>query len=423
MTDEGSEEKEIIQGPGQPEQKPEAPEWLIENIAEASKNARKIYFLHMGFLTYCVLTVLGTSDRAIILDETAHLPIVGVDVSLNGFFIMAPIIAIMVFGYFQLYLQRLKGLIDDLRTNYAEIEKRRLYPWMINISEDPEPGMIGKLQEITVSFSLWTSLPIVLTLLGFWYIRKHEPFWSYVVASLSIAGTLIVVWFWWKYESGRIRKKLTKVTIIGFIGICILLTFQISILTFLIPLAKTGLVPEFLRPHLCVNLSYENLVTKPEVDHKRIPWQQLGSIHLEGADLRFSVLKKAYLRRAHLKDARLNGAVLDEANLQAANLSGANLVESSLREAILIGTDLTEVYLSRADLFNADLRGANLTKANLEATDLTEANLIGANLTRVLKLTTEQLKKVKSLYGATLDPGLMEQIKKAHPDLLEMPKE
>ena len=141
---ENTEEKD--NEPIEDDQKQEAPEWLIENIAEASKNARKIYFLYIGFLAYCALTVFSTTDRQIILNETAHLPIVNLDVSLNGFFILAPIIAILVFLYFQLYLHRIKGLVTDLRDNYLPIEKRRLYPWMINIAEDPEPGAVGKLQ-------------------------------------------------------------------------------------------------------------------------------------------------------------------------------------------------------------------------------------------------------------------------------------
>lgn len=423
MTNENNEIEDEGCGPRQQGQKPEAPIWLIENIAEASRNARKIYFLYLAFLTYCVLTVLGTSDRAIILDEKAHLPIVSIDVSLNGFFIMAPIIAVVVFVYFQLYLHRLKGLINDLRTNYAEIQRGRLYPWMINISEEPDPGLIGKLQLITVNFSLWISLPIVLSLLAFLYIKKHEPFWSYVVGSLSIASTLVAVWFWWKYEPGRFRDKLTRVTATGFVAICIILMFQIFTLTVLMPLARDEVIPQFLRPYLCINLSYEKLVSAPKTDSKQIPWQRMGSSHLEGADLRFSVLKKADLRSAHLKGARLNGAVLDEANLKNAKLSRANLVDASLKKAILEAADLAGVYLSRADLSEADLRGANLTGADLELTNLTGANLISTNLTEVEKLTVEQLGKVRSLFAAKLAPALKDQIEKLYPHLLEMPKE
>ncbi len=138
-----------------PGKKEKDPGWLIDNIEKASINARRIYLLFIGFLAYCALTVASTKDRQIILNETAHLPIVNLDVPLNGFFLLAPVIAVFVFIYLQLYVHRLKGLITDLRTNYPSVEKRRLYPWMLNIAEDPEPGIIGRLQKIMFNFSLW----------------------------------------------------------------------------------------------------------------------------------------------------------------------------------------------------------------------------------------------------------------------------
>jgi hypothetical protein len=198
-------------------QKPKAPEWLIENIAEASKNARKIYFLYIGLLAYCALTVVSTSDRQIILNETATLPILRLEVSLNGFFLLAPLVAILVFIYFQLYLHRLKGLVDDLRNNYVPIEKKRLYPWMVNIAEDPEPGWVGKWQQRIVRFSIWTALPLVMILFSVWYVKKHEPIWSYVVGLAPIVGTYFVLRFWSYYHAGRLRA-LSRRKILSFLG-------------------------------------------------------------------------------------------------------------------------------------------------------------------------------------------------------------
>ncbi len=97
------------------ETRPEAPNWLLDNIAEASKNARKIYLLYIGFLAYCALTVVSTTDRQIVLNEPARLPIINVEVALNGFFLLSPLLAIFVFIYFQIYLNKLKRLTDDLR--------------------------------------------------------------------------------------------------------------------------------------------------------------------------------------------------------------------------------------------------------------------------------------------------------------------
>jgi len=128
------------------------PSWLLENIAEASKNARAIYFLFIGFLVYCGLTVAGITDRQIILNDTVSLPIIRMDVPLNGFFILAPVIAIFLFIYFQLYLIIRKRLITNLKANYAYIEEERLYPWMLLALDYPKKGSLGKIQSIVVKF-------------------------------------------------------------------------------------------------------------------------------------------------------------------------------------------------------------------------------------------------------------------------------
>jgi len=62
------------------------PSWLLDNLAEASKNAKKIYLVYLSFIAYCVLTVANTTDRQLILNSTTRLPIVNIDISINGFF-------------------------------------------------------------------------------------------------------------------------------------------------------------------------------------------------------------------------------------------------------------------------------------------------------------------------------------------------
>src|ERR1700761_5420496 len=61
-------------------EKQEAPDWVLENIAELSKHARTVHAFYVSFLLYCALTILSTPDRKIILDEQAHLPIINLDV-------------------------------------------------------------------------------------------------------------------------------------------------------------------------------------------------------------------------------------------------------------------------------------------------------------------------------------------------------
>jgi len=51
------------------------------------KTPARIYLLYIGFLAYCALTVVSTTDRQIVLNEPAKLPIINVEVALNGIFL------------------------------------------------------------------------------------------------------------------------------------------------------------------------------------------------------------------------------------------------------------------------------------------------------------------------------------------------
>lgn len=94
----------------------EPPQRLIDNIDETSKNTRSIYLIYLGFLFYCALTVVSTTDRQLILNnEKINLPAIGLQVPVKGFFFVAPLSALIVFGYFQLYQLHLKGLVDELK--------------------------------------------------------------------------------------------------------------------------------------------------------------------------------------------------------------------------------------------------------------------------------------------------------------------
>jgi hypothetical protein len=317
----------MLNEPSEKEKKPAPPGWLIENIAEASKNARKIYLIYVAVLAYCALTVVSTTDRQIILNETARLPLVNLDVSLIGFFIIAPLLTIFVFIYFQLYLNRVNRLILDLRTNYLPVEKRRLYPWLLNFAEDPDPGFTGILQNVIVRFSLWWSLPIVLILFSFWFVKKHDPILSYVIGLTPIFGTLIVLYFWFHYEAVQYKLRPERTKFQRFIGKSVLayfvIIYEIVLLSLIIPESNKGSV-------VGVDLSYQKLVTEPDVDYEGLYWANLNGFHLEGANLISTVLKRADLRRAHLQNAYLGGANLQEADLWDANLQEAKPTSGTL---------------------------------------------------------------------------------------------
>lgn len=389
-------------------QKPEAPEWLIENIAEASKNARTMFFVLVGFLAYCLITIITISDRQIILNELVDLPIIDQKVSINGFFVTSPSLAIIIFIYFQLYLARIRGLILDLQTNYAFPGNRRLYPWIVNIAEEPEQGLIGKMQVLISWISLWWLLPLVLMFFGFYYVRRHEPILSYFVGMIPLIGTFVVIWFWCSFDSfepGSSNRKhnlsqaqpLKRLLLVcstslirnpGKICLAIVVLFYEAMLLFVILPGLTSVDFKkseftFLHNWIYVDLSYEDFTKRPD-DLKLI------GVHLEGANLKDAKLNNAklmgaYIQSANLSEAELNGANLVGAYIQNTNLTNAKLQnatikDANLQESILTGSQLKEANLEGSDLKKAKLWGANLLKAKLQAAVLEEAELDGACL-------------------------------------------
>lgn len=126
---------------------------------------------------------------------------------------------------------------------------------------------------------------------------------------------------------------------------------------------------------------------------------------LHKADLSYAHLTSANLERAELVESNLNGAFLDNAILKGANLSKANLQGASLRGATLTGSYgweyETAEYLPERERLS---QGADLSGADLSEADLSEADLTGAYLKDAI-VTLEQLKKAKSLEGATMPDG------------------
>ncbi|GBE33915.1 secreted effector protein pipB2 [bacterium BMS3Bbin06] len=386
----------MTNNPSENKNKSKPPDWLIENIAEASRNARKIYLFYNSFLAYCTLTIINISDRQLVLNETVHLPLINTNVQLINFFIIAPLIAIFIFIYLQIYLHRIKGLKVDLRSNYSPIEKRRLYPWILNIAEDPESGCIGELHVGIFKLSVWWLLPIFLIFMTFFVVKKHDPVLSYVLGAVSILGTSIVVLFWERYEPlsdgfkfkfkfkiNHLKKFIHKKSGITILTFSVLL-LEAFLFLFIIPWAKEGGKYEFLRPFICVNLSYQKLVNETNAGGG-LYWLVLKNVHLEGANLTGTVLKRVDLQEAHLQNAIIVVADLEKTNLFHANLQGANLQGANLQEAILASANLQNADLRKANLRKSKLlktiaKGADFRDADLQETVMILANLQNADL-------------------------------------------
>lgn len=87
-------------------------------------------------------------------------------------------------------------------------------------------------------------------------------------------------------------------------------------------------------------------------------------IHLDAADLRFSILRDAMLNSINLEDAILSQSNFSYASLTRARLARAKFRQSRLDGVILTESDLTETDFSQSRLIGADLSGAIIEKTH-----------------------------------------------------------
>jgi hypothetical protein len=350
--------------------RPAAPEWIISNIAEASKNAQQVFFILLSLLVYSAISVTSTSDRQVVLNSTVHLPVLNTSVSLEVFFLLAPIFSLLVFIYLQLYLQRLKGLIHQLKHSYARLEPRRLYPWALIIAEDPEPGSIGLIQRVATDVSLWWLLPIVFVLFAIWSVRKHSPWLSFWVCAYPLLGLAVTLFFWRKYAEHSTRTSRSARRAL----IAITIAADLFIAAYLVPAANLGWFlsngsnqdsqrapfwTSLMHRLTCVDLSYQVLVTEQKKEYDTY-WVNLEGAHLEGGNLNHTILKLANLRNAHLEGSNLQSATLRTATLEGANLQNAFMEGADLSYAKLDGirgVTVTQICRART-LFNAKMESA-----------------------------------------------------------------
>ena len=153
----------------------------------------------------------------------------------------------------------------------------------------------------------------------------------------------------------------------------------------------------------------------------------LEGAYLEGTNLEGTVLTRANLKGARLVAADLEGAGLRDSNIEGAwlggaNLEGAYLEGSNLKGARLVGTNLKGARLLAANLEGASLWHANLAGASLEGANLKGTVLADANLSNIKHMQTDQLCSTRTLYQATMDSELENQVQQKCPEKLNEPK-
>ena len=114
---------------------PEGWAFGLRPIEQASRNARGLFISLMLTCLYGWLTIGITTDVDLLTGGGAtNLPFIGAKVSIEAFFLGAPLLIGGLFLYFHFYLGHLWELLAQLPATFPDGKTKvyRIYPWLLN---------------------------------------------------------------------------------------------------------------------------------------------------------------------------------------------------------------------------------------------------------------------------------------------------
>ena len=393
-------------------------------VWEATHIARGFYFLMLIGCALCLLCVATTTDTRLILDgQTIPIARFGNILPINSFYLISPILLLVLFVRFQFLLLRVWSSMSALPAVFQDGQTiERGGPWYLM-------GLVRRhfrwLRESKTPVSLMEN--VIATLLAYWAVPATcALLWMRYLVRQDLRGTSLHVLFFALsvsvatglpsvvsrlIRSGELRRPSTRS-----VARLVFLTFRAPIIFGLILLALSiGVIHGIpadsdatqkyfsasprrwaseafrlvgYRPY--ADLTEATLVSpharavNPLVNPNDAPGDGTGP-KLNENSLRYARAYRAVLGGARLWRADLVGAYLTEADLRNANLREAHLRDSVLDHvradhALLISADGSNANLTGADLRDSDMTYAVFENASFAGAKLGGASLYGANL-------------------------------------------
>lgn len=395
---------------------------LKDALDKSSSHNARLLLLFLLFLVYALVTVATTTDLQLLIpDSKVRLPIVGVELPLFGFYIVAPVL-IVIFHFNLLFnLLQHSTKLHEWSKKRNDGNKVLLYPFMFNyLIQYKEKNIQYYLLRASIWIMIYLSSLLILLFIQLKFSAYHSLLMTFYHSMLIMMDCLLIFIYWhritrpelltreydsfkamqmWHFNKKKWRRSLIFPVILISLGnlIILLLVKQVDIkyLTYIKPVIPRLVLMEktlvALPPSDAIIQRYLAM-GKSEDD----AWADFAKgLNLRGRDLKFATFINSNLQKADLMETKLQGALLLMAQLQEANLFKAELQGTNLVGAQLQGVNLSEAQLQGANLAGAQLQGANLQEVQLQGINLFGAQLQGSNLYKAQLQGT-------NLYGAKL---------------------
>ncbi|HEY2210165.1 MAG TPA: pentapeptide repeat-containing protein [Bradyrhizobium sp.] len=386
-------------------------------------SAAKAGVLWTSFLTvgaYLLIATGSVTHRNLFLNSAIKLPVLGVELPVTGYFLVAPIIYLIFHFYLLLQLGGLEEKVADynlvLNETVTEPADRRMARWRLDDFpllqflagvRERRTGLAGRLQML-ISWITIVLFPIVVLLQMQIVFLPYHSAWITWLHRACLIVDLGLIWFFWRAfrrNSEISRPRRVAAAAAEAIGACLILLFSLALATFpgevtyrnWASRAVDTLVSFVARDP---NVSASKLLFEGDVDGVTGEPNSLFANRIILPDERFYDEAKKAEVSVSLRGRDLRGAILPRTDLGHADFTGATLVEASFLGARLqrarfgcaakLQLNLSEQLRARAkadtcdDDHATDLRGADFSEALLHGTSFNHAKMRGARFARAM---------------------------------------
>jgi uncharacterized protein YjbI with pentapeptide repeats len=445
---------------------PESFRGLFENLDVAkgvSANAQKLFVTMLATCLYSWLTIATTSDINLVVNRaTSPLPIIGTSIPIVGFYFVAPLLLLVIYFYFHLYLQKLWDELASLPAIFPDGRplQAKADPWLLSdlvrshVSRlMPDRPFLSYLQKWISIALAWWAVPFTLTLFWGRYLRRHDLVGTTlhcILTAICVTGAIFLYLlagttlrgdsrrpFVWRAALRQLRAwRPIFVAVVSGIAFVLVSVSAVDGVRLGVagrdwwPAAEVSPIPN-LSPRRWIPAAMEKIGYAPFADLRGASLTATAESPTEKSDAKkgdaeesdaekgdvakreskkddttLNSARGLQLSGVNLRFADMRGSYLQGTILADARLEGADLLKAKLTGAELAGAHLDNADLLGADLANADMSGASLNGANLNQADLAGAELQYADLKGAQGLTRDTLTSTRNWCNAFYDSGI-----------------
>jgi uncharacterized protein YjbI with pentapeptide repeats len=440
---------------------------LRDAVADAASVGAGLWLSYLFALFYFAVAAGAVTHRDLFLESPVKLPFLNIDLPLKGFFILGPLVFLIVHAYVLLHLVLLADKIGAFHTelqaqiSYEDTQARlrRQLPSNIFVqflSGPPEVrhGIVGFLLKLVAWISLIAGPVALLVLFQLQFLPYHSK-WITMWQRLIVVIDLVLLWILWPQiargeATGLGWRDFKRAQVQAWLLVSILTVLLVgTIATFpgewleeslprvrlipttwkawaLLPSVQaieapgSGWVslhellvgrPQSLWPNVLV-LLYVEVGDRAKVDTEGKISISSSTISLRDRSLERAVLSFAHLRKADFTGVSLAGADFGGADLREAKFECGEAESTQPKCTQLQGANFSGAQLQGASLLGAQLQGAGLDIARLQGAYLNEAQLQGANFSGA-QLQGAYLNQAQ-LQGANLNQAQLQEALLSH---------